>query len=128
MLPQKFDVPRILSDQQRLKVKVDHLLAGLRGDRGVADADEAGVGEDFHDEPLVERERAHRRAREQRRDDVHRVGTKVRRQRDGLALPLHDTCADFSDFHSEGIVGSKGIKTRQRNISPLVASPGTSSN
>ena len=43
------------------EVEVDDLLRHQRRERGVADADEAVVGEDLDDQPAVKRERAHRR-------------------------------------------------------------------
>ena len=47
VLPEKFDVPRVRADEQRLEIKVDDLLGDARRQRGVADADEAVVGENF---------------------------------------------------------------------------------
>ena len=47
VLPEKLDVPRIRADEQRLEIQIDDLLGDERRERGVADADEAVVGEDF---------------------------------------------------------------------------------
>ena len=60
VLPEKFDVPRIGADEQRLEIKINDLLGDERRERGVADADEAVVGENFDDQPAVKGERAHR--------------------------------------------------------------------
>ena len=60
-----------------------------------------------HDEPAVKGEGAHRRLREHGRDGVHRVGAKMRRQRNGFAAPLDDAGADFGDFHLVLIDSSK---------------------
>ena len=79
VLPEKFDVPRICADEQRLEIKINDLLGDQRRKRGVADADEAVVGEDLHDQPAVKRERAHRGLVGMRKQ-VHRVGAEMRRQ------------------------------------------------
>ena len=63
-------------------------LVTQRRKRGVADADQAVVGENFHDQPAVKGERAHRRLRQHGRDGVHRVGAEMRRQRNGLARAI----------------------------------------
>ena len=69
-----------------------------RGDeRGVAEADQAGVGEDLDEHPAVKGEVAH--GGFAKADQVHRVGAEVRRQRNGLAFPLDDAGADFCDLH-----------------------------
>ena len=104
VLPEKFDVPRVRADEQRLEIKINDLLGDARRERGVADAGEAVVGENFHDEPAVKRERAHGRLGQHGRNGVHRVGAKMRRQRNGFAAPFDDAGADFLDFHPMIIV------------------------
>jgi hypothetical protein len=43
----------------------------------------------------------------------------MRRQRDGLALPLHDAGADFSDFHLEKVWGTFAAAGEQTSKSAL---------
>ena len=68
-----------------------------RGESGVADADVAVVGENFHDEPTVKRERAHGRLGQLQA--IHRIGAEMRGQGNGLAAPAHNARTDFLDFH-----------------------------
>ena len=99
VLPQKFNVPGIGAEQQRFEVEVNHLFGDVRRQRGVAKANQPVVGENFHNEPTVKRERPHRRRVDHRRNRVHGIGAKVRRQRNGPAAPLDDARANFFDFH-----------------------------
>ena len=96
VLPQKLDVPGIGADQQRLQIEIDHLLGHLRRKRGIADAHKPVVGEHLDDQPAMKGEGAHGSLR--KRQQIHRVGAEMRRQRDGLALPLHDAGSNFFNF------------------------------
>jgi hypothetical protein len=49
VLPQELGVPWILAHQQRLQVEVDRLFRDLGRERGVANPDVTGVGEDLDD-------------------------------------------------------------------------------
>ena len=97
-LPEELQVPRVGPQQERLQVDVDHLLRDAGGEGCVADADEAVVAHDLHHQPAMEGEGAHGGFRQ--REQVHGVRAEVRRQRDRLAPPLHDACADLLDLHA----------------------------
>ncbi len=97
LLPEELGVPGIGADEHGLEVVVDAGLGDERGEGGVAEADEACVGEDLDENPAMEGEVAHGGFAEH--DEVHGVGAEVWRQRGGLALPLDDAGADFGDLH-----------------------------
>ena len=97
VLPEELDVERVLADEQRRQVEIDRLLRQPRRQRGVADADVAGVREDLDDQPAVKAEAGHRVGRQ--RQQVHRVRAEVRLRRHGRAAPFDDARADFGDFH-----------------------------
>ena len=97
VLPEEFDVPRIASDQQRLEIKIDHLFRDLGRQRGIADPDQAIVGEDFDHQPAMEGEGLHGSFGELQQ--VHGIGAKVGRQRDGLSTPAHYAGTNFFNFH-----------------------------
>src|SRR5262249_7291551 len=100
VLPQEIDVPRVGAQQQRFQVKVNDLLGDVRRERGIADTYQAIVGEDLNDEPSMEGKGAHRGLRQ--RQQVHRIGAKMRWQRNGLAAPLDDARPNLFDLHSPG--------------------------
>ena len=97
VLPEKFDVPGIGADQQRLEVEVDHLLGDWWREGGVADADEAVVGENFDDQPAVKCEGLH--GGFGKREEVHGISAEMRRQGNRLAAPADCSCANFFNFH-----------------------------
>ncbi len=107
LLPEVLDVPGIGAEKQRLEVDVDELLGHHRRQRGVAQADEAVVGEDLDDEPVVKGEVAHRGLAEG--DEVHGVGAEVWRQGNGLAFPLDDASTDFGDFHAALSISCRSV-------------------
>ena len=71
----------------------------MRGERaGVADSHDAGVGEDFDDQPAVETETAHGIGRQVQQ--IHRVGAEMRLRRHGLAAPFDHSGSYLGNFHS----------------------------
>jgi hypothetical protein len=98
LLPEEFGVPGVSAEEERGEIGVDELPGDYGRERGVAEADEAGVGEDFYEQPVVEGEVAHGGFAEG--DEIHGVGAEVGRQRDGFSLPLDDTGAYLGDFHA----------------------------
>ena len=97
VLPQEFNVPRILANQQRLQIEIDHLLADLRSKRRVPDPQAAIVSKNFHYQPSVERERAHRSLR--KIEQVHRIRAEMRWQRHRLPVPAHHPRPNPRNLH-----------------------------
>ena len=98
LLPEELDVPGVGAEEDGREVGVDEGLGDLGREGGVAEADEAGVGEDFDEHPAVEGEVAHGGLAEG--DEVHGVGAEVRGEGDGGAGPFDDAGADFGDLHA----------------------------
>ena len=84
---------------KRLEIGIDQRLRDQGRKRGIAQADEAGVGEDLNQLPSRGR-RSCPSTRARIADQVHRVGTEMRRERNRFALPLNDARANFSDLHT----------------------------
>ncbi len=49
MLPEKFDVPWVGTNQKRLEIQIDYLLGGLRSEGRISDSDVAVIRKNFHD-------------------------------------------------------------------------------
>ena len=47
------------ADEQRLQIEIDRLFGQPRGQRGIADADEPGIGEDLDNQPAMKTEAGH---------------------------------------------------------------------
>src|ERR1017187_3416825 len=97
VLPEEFGIEGVFAHDDGLQVEVDDLLGDARRERGVADADEAGVGEDLDDQPAVKAEGAHRVGGQIQQ--VHRVGAEMRLRRHRLAAPLDYSRAHFGNLH-----------------------------
>ena len=96
-LPQELTIERVLPDQQRLQVRIHHLFGDAWGERRIADADVAGVGQDLDNEPTMEPEPGHGVGGQIQQ--VHGIRAEVRLGRHGFPPPLHDARANIGNFH-----------------------------
>ena len=94
-LPEIFAVHRVLPDEERLQVGVDHRLGGLGRQRRIADADGSVVELDLDHEPAEEAEAGDGAGLS--RDDVGRRGAEMRRHGRNRSDPLPDRAADILD-------------------------------
>src|SRR4030095_14383955 len=89
----------VCSDKHRLEIKVYHLPRDMWRKRRIADSDQSIVGEDLDDEPSMKRERCHGLRCQSGREEVHRIGAKMRRQWHRLSTPLHNSSPNFLNLH-----------------------------
>ncbi len=120
VLPEEFDIPGVSTDEEGLEVEIDDLFGNLWREGGVADADDAGVGFDFADEPAVEGESTHgvriSGCSNSGLNLIHGIGAEMRRERDGFAAPFNDTGTDIGNFHARTFAGTRTSKSREASM------------